>query len=52
VVEQVQLLVVTDNERARRLYVSEGFVIYGLERRALKLGERYLDEYLMVRFFG
>jgi ribosomal protein S18 acetylase RimI-like enzyme len=51
-VEQVQLLVVTDNERARRLYESEGFVIYGLERQALKLGERYLDEYLMVRFLG
>jgi ribosomal protein S18 acetylase RimI-like enzyme len=51
-VEQVQLTVVTDNERARRLYESEGFVIYGLERQALKLGERYLDEYLMVRFLS
>ena len=50
VVEQVMLLVVTDNEPARRLYESEGFVTYGLERRALKQGERYLDEYLMVRF--
>jgi ribosomal protein S18 acetylase RimI-like enzyme len=50
VVEQVQLTVATDNERARHLYESEGFVIYGREPRSLKLGERYLDECLMVRF--
>ncbi|HZT20933.1 MAG TPA: GNAT family N-acetyltransferase [Dongiaceae bacterium] len=49
-VEQVQLLVVSDNEAARRLYESEGFSAYGLEREALKDGERYLDEILMVRF--
>lgn len=51
-VEQVQLLVVTDNLRAVRLYESEGFVSYGLERRALKQSERYLDEYHMVRFLA
>ena len=49
-VDQVLLQVVSDNGRAVRLYESEGFVSYGLERRALKLGERYLDEYMMVRF--
>jgi ribosomal protein S18 acetylase RimI-like enzyme len=49
-VEQVLLLVVSDNRRAVRLYESEGFVSYGLERRALKQGERYLDEYHMMRF--
>ena len=51
-VEQVLLLVVSDNLRAVRLYESEGFVSYGLERRALKQGERYLDEYHMVRLVG
>ena len=49
-VDQVLLQVVSDNHRAIRLYESEGFVSYGLERRAMKEGERYLDEYLMVRF--
>ncbi|HEX7200380.1 MAG TPA: hypothetical protein VF213_12925 [Dongiaceae bacterium] len=48
--DQVLLQVVSDNHRAIRLYESEGFVSYGLERRAMKEGERYLDEYLMVRF--
>ena len=49
-VDQVLLQVVSDNGPAIRLYESEGFVSYGLERRALKEGERYLDEYLMVRY--
>ena len=48
-VDQVLLQVVSNNLQAIRLYESEGFVTYGLERRALKVGERYLDEYLMVR---
>lgn len=50
--DQVLLQVVSDNHRAIRLYESEGFVSYGLERRAMKEGERYLDEYLMVRFLS
>jgi len=49
-VDQVLLQVVSDNRRAIRLYESEGFVSYGLERRAMKEGARYLDEYLMVRY--
>jgi ribosomal protein S18 acetylase RimI-like enzyme len=48
--EQVHLTVVSDNEPARRLYESEGFTAYGLEPHALKQGQRYLDEILMVRF--
>jgi ribosomal protein S18 acetylase RimI-like enzyme len=47
--EQVHLVVVSDNEPARRLYESEGFSAYGLEPHALKQGQRYLDEILMVR---
>ncbi len=46
--EQVNLSVVTANVPARKLYLSFGFEVYGLERRALKLGDRYLDEELMA----
>jgi len=46
--EQVYLTVVTTQPIARALYESVGFVPYGVEPRALKLGDRYLDEALMV----
>jgi RimJ/RimL family protein N-acetyltransferase len=36
------------NRRARRCYERMGFVAYGLERRALKLPDRYVDEVLMT----
>lgn len=45
--EQLVLEVVTTNEAARQLYSSLGFVSYGLERRALRIGDRYLDEELL-----
>jgi RimJ/RimL family protein N-acetyltransferase len=51
-VEKVQLTVVSENERARRLYSTLGFVEYGFEKRALKQDGRYYDEVLMVKFFG
>jgi ribosomal protein S18 acetylase RimI-like enzyme len=40
-VELIQLSVVTDNEQARRLYASLGFVEYGIEKNALKQDGRY-----------
>lgn len=46
--EQVRLTVVTENAGASRLYRTLGFEVYGLERHALKLGDRYLDEEHMV----
>ena len=49
-VEQIQLTVVTTNQRAVRLYEASGFRGYGIEKNALKSGERYFDELLMVRF--
>jgi RimJ/RimL family protein N-acetyltransferase len=49
--EQVTLCVVTDNVRAKALYLHLGFRVFGTELRALKLGERYLDEEHMVLFF-
>jgi ribosomal protein S18 acetylase RimI-like enzyme len=45
--EQLLLSVVTSNQAARRLYSSLGFTSYGLEREALKIGGRYLDEDLL-----
>jgi ribosomal protein S18 acetylase RimI-like enzyme len=48
-VKQVHLTVVTDNAAAVRLYQQLGFETYGTEPRSLLAGERYFDEYLMVR---
>ncbi|RAP76130.1 GNAT family N-acetyltransferase [Paenibacillus montanisoli] len=46
--EQVNLMVVASNEQARGLYLSLGFEVYGLERRALKHNGIYYDEELMA----
>ncbi|WP_429029397.1 GNAT family N-acetyltransferase [Bradyrhizobium sp. I1.14.4] len=48
-VELVQLAVVKDNVPAVRLYESTGFVEYGLETHALKIGGRYYDDILMAK---
>ena len=44
----VQLSVTVGNEAARRLYVRMGFQTYGIERRALLVGDSYFDEELMA----
>jgi ribosomal protein S18 acetylase RimI-like enzyme len=49
-IEQVHLQVVTSNESAKRLYSSLGFEVYGLEKRALRIGDTYYDEELRVLF--
>jgi ribosomal protein S18 acetylase RimI-like enzyme len=46
--EQVLLAVGTGQDAARRLYRDCGFEIYGTERKALKVGTRYVDEEYMV----
>lgn len=51
-VELVQLSVIAGNLPAQRLYVALGFVAYGLEERALKVGGRYYDEVHMARVLG
>ena len=51
-VELLQLAVVSENEAARRLYGSFGFVAYGHEVHALKQNGRYYDEVLMAVAFG
>lgn len=47
-IEQLLLAVVTTNTAARQLYHSLGFEVYGLEARALKQGNQYWDEELMI----
>jgi ribosomal protein S18 acetylase RimI-like enzyme len=48
-VELIQLTVEHDNEQARRLYASLGFLDYGLEKHALKQDGHYYDEMLMAK---
>ena len=45
---QIQLCVNAENDRARRLYRSLGFKPFGLEPRAMRIGDRYFDEEHMV----
>ncbi|WP_315703292.1 MULTISPECIES: GNAT family N-acetyltransferase [unclassified Bradyrhizobium] len=51
-VELIQLTVVRDNRPARRLYESVGFVEFGMEPKASKLGEKYYDEAHMALDFS
>lgn len=46
--EQIYLAVVTTQTAAQALYRSRGFESYALLRRALKVGDTYLDEEGMV----
>jgi len=48
--EQLHLAVVTTNRAACHLYRSLGFEVYGTTPRAMKLGEQYWDEDLMVLY--
>jgi ribosomal protein S18 acetylase RimI-like enzyme len=47
-VAQLHAAVVTGNAVAHSLYRDLGFVTYGLEPRALKVGDEYFDQELMV----
>jgi len=48
--EQIQLAVSTRNVSSYSLYLRLGFTVYGTEFQALKFGDEYVDEYLMVKF--
>jgi GNAT superfamily N-acetyltransferase len=51
-VEIVTLTVVSSNARALRFYERWGFLAYGVERSAVKVGDKdYLDETLMALDF-
>ncbi|WP_210364003.1 GNAT family N-acetyltransferase [Bacillus sp. REN3] len=49
-IERIYLTVVASNEPAKRLYSSIGFEVYGLDKKALRVGDTYFDEELMVLF--
>ena len=48
-IEQVKLSVTASNQPAVHLYQSAGFVGVGLVPRALRLGNDYFDELIMLR---
>ncbi len=50
--EQVSLGVSVGNTSAKTLYESLGFETYGHETHALKIGDAYVDEELMVLYFS
>lgn len=45
---QIQLCVNAENVRARNLYRSLGFKSFGVEPRAMRVGDKYFDEEHMV----
>jgi RimJ/RimL family protein N-acetyltransferase len=49
-IEQINLSVVITSKEARHLFIALGFETYGLERRALKLHDRYFDQELMTLY--
>lgn len=46
--EQITLAVASTQNAARQLYLSLGFEIYGRDPHAMKVGDSYLDEDLML----
>jgi ribosomal protein S18 acetylase RimI-like enzyme len=49
-IEQIYLSVVATNESAKRLYTALGFHTFGIDKKALKIGETYYDDEHMVLF--
>ena len=50
--EQLVLTVTSSNDPARLLYESEGFRSFGIEPRAIRVGDVYFDKNHMVRFLA
>lgn len=46
---QLFLMVVKQNDPARKLYEKMGFKVIGEAKHSLKVGEQYIDEYIMRR---
>jgi ribosomal protein S18 acetylase RimI-like enzyme len=47
-IEQINLIVISDNLRAKHLYLKFGFERYGTEQNSIKWGNKYLAEDQMV----
>lgn len=50
--EQIHCSVSSQNQASYNLYLRLGFTIYGTEIHAMKIGESYVDEYLMAKFLA
>lgn len=50
-IEAIYLTVGAANQPAKNLYKSLGFATYGIDKKALKIGNTYFDEELMVLYF-
>ena len=50
-IEQINLIVISDNLRAKHLYEKFGFERYGTEQNSIKWGNKYFAEDLMVLRF-
>lgn len=50
--QQINLTVIATNAKARHLYASEGFEIFAVEKRGLKIGSDYFNEEQMVLHFN
>jgi RimJ/RimL family protein N-acetyltransferase len=48
-VHRLELTVMVHNDRALGLYQKAGFVVEGRKRRALRVGDAYVDEFLMAK---
>ncbi|WKA53312.1 GNAT family N-acetyltransferase [Planococcus shixiaomingii] len=48
--EKLDLMVASHNEPAKKLYNALGFEKYGVDVKAMKTKEKYIDEDLMVKF--
>jgi L-amino acid N-acyltransferase YncA len=48
--EQLLLTVTASNARAKQLYESIGFEMFGVEPRAIKVGAQYFDKAHMILF--
>ena len=48
--EQIELTVTATNTRARRLYEAAGFRVFGMDERALKIGDHYHPKAHMVLY--
>jgi len=49
VVEQIELTVNAENERAIALYERHGFIAYGCKPRSIRVGDKTYDEVMMMR---
>jgi RimJ/RimL family protein N-acetyltransferase len=47
-IEQINLIVISDNMKAKRLYENFGFEKYGIEQNSIKWNGKYFAEDLMV----